>query len=433
MELYRINIKEDLTVDLITSLIERFQVYEMPRLQRLQDYYKGDSVIFQREMNDTSKPNNHTATPFAPFIVDTVQGYFLGKPITYSSNDEDFMIKLQTILDTNFETAHNIKVGKNASITGVAYELLYLNEEGQVKVGFLDPKEVFMVYDNSINTKPLAAIRFYYKTDYVLGEDFMHVEVYTDDTISFYREGKNGLDLVDVETHYFGGVPVIYYWNNDELQGDFEKIISLIDAYDKAVSDTSNNLEYFADSYLVIDDADLEPEDIINMKENRVIQTNNGAKPYWLVKSSDTIEVEEYKDRLKSDIFTMSHIPNPDNSSSSQSGESRKYDLFGLENSVSNKERLHKKSLEVRTKFITNILNIKGNNYDFTDINIGYTRNMPTNIAHITDMVSKLHGIVSHKTLLQQLPFVSDVAQELELIEAQDSLDMFPNFVKEEE
>ncbi|MBR4889762.1 MAG: phage portal protein [Clostridia bacterium] len=40
-------------------------------------------------MIDTSKPNNKIANSYASYITDTLVGYFLGKPVVYSSANEN--------------------------------------------------------------------------------------------------------------------------------------------------------------------------------------------------------------------------------------------------------------------------------------------------------------------------------------------------------
>lgn len=58
--------------------------------------------------------------------------------------------------------------------------------------------------------------------------------------------------LSDEEDCYFDDIPVNVYINNDELYGDFEKVISLIDAYDQSQSDTANDFELFTNCMLVV-------------------------------------------------------------------------------------------------------------------------------------------------------------------------------------
>lgn len=446
MEKYQINTIEELTPELVLALIDRFKLKEVKRLETLQDYYKAHSDIKKRQMADSSKPNNKLATPYASYISDTIQGYFQGKPVAYTSLDEDFVAEVQKIFNQNREHLLNTKVGKSMSITGVGYELMYMDEEKNIRFSYLDPKQVFMIFDTSIEERVLAAVRFYSNHNYITNEDVLKVEVFTDDAIHYYQMGKDGLEQeIDVETgtykqeeHFFKEVPVIQYKNNDEYMGDFEKVKDLIDAYDLGVSDTANNLEYFADSYLLLSgegmDA-LEPEDIAEMKEKRVMVLGANGKAEWLVKGTQNVEVEAYKDRLKEDIHNMSQVPNlnDDAFGTATSGESLKYKLFGLENLVSIKERNFKIGLEQRLKLITNILAVKGKTYDPTNITIAFTRNLPVNNTTLIDMIVKLAGIVSDKTLLAQIPFIEDVDKELKLIQDQSPTDNYSNVFEEDQ
>lgn len=429
MEQYRIDNVDLITNELIIALIDRYKTNEVPRLQKLQRYYLGNSDIRNRKMADSTKPNNKIANPFASMISDTVLGYFLGKPISYQSEDKDLMLKLQDVYDRNHEQSHNSKMGKQLSIKGVSYELLFMNEKNEIKFNQLDAETVFIIYDNSINPVPLMAVRFYDIHDYIKDTYTTKVETYTDDTIHYYVVGEEGLtEEGEPEPHYFGEVPVIRYSNNDETMGDYEKVIDLIDAYDLVVSDTQNNLEYFADSYLVLTGmAGTEPEDIAEMKENRVMLLDENGKAEWLIKSQENVEVEEFKNRLKEDIHNFSFVPNLNDEAfgTATSGESLKYKLFGLENSVSIKERNMAQGLESRIRLITTILNIKGGNHDYTEVTMDFQRNLPANTNNIADMVSKLLGVVSHETILTQIPFVDDPAAEMAKIASENKDSMY--------
>lgn len=430
MELYKVTGIDDITPELVLSLIKRYETAEVPRLKRLQNYYIGKSDIKNRVMNDTTKPNNKVANPYAAYIVDTVQGYFLGKPIAYSSKNESLMEKLQLVYDQNHEQAHNSRMGKQISITGIAFELMYVNETNGIKFAMLDPKEVFMIYDNSIEMKPLAAVRFYDVHDYVSDKAVRYVEVYTENQIRYYNVGEDSLSLTDEKTHYFKEVPVICYFNSDEGIGDFEKVIDLIDGYDKAVSDTLNNIEYFADAYLILTNMSAtDGTDIAQMKENRVMLLDDNGKAEWLTKTSANMELEETKKRLKEDIHSLSFVPNLSDQSfgNAASGEALKYKLFGLEVTVSNKERLFEKGIEKRIRLITNIFNIKGGQFSHTDIVMTFSRNLPSNILLIADAISKLVGIVSHETLLTMIG-IDDPADELSKIEAEKEDTLYENF-----
>ena len=98
---------------------------------------------------------------------------------------------------------------------------------------------------------------------------------------------------------------------------------------------------------------------------------------------------------------------------------------------MSKKESKWRKSIQRMLELITTIQNLKGMNFDYRDIRITFTRALPNNEAEIVDMVSKLNGIVSQKTLLSQLDFIEDPDKELELIAKEkqeyiDQLNIYP-------
>ena len=440
IEKYKVPSLDSITPELIYSLIQRYEMNEVPRLKRLKKYYVGQTDVKQRVMADKSKPNNKIASPFSAYIVDTTVGYWLGKPVVYQSQDEELMAKVQIVLDRNHEANHNTNLGKDLATTGIAYELIYLDNEKNIKLKRLNAESVFMIYDTTVEETPLMAVRFMSIEDYITNDTYTVVELYTDNYIIEGMVNGDSLALGEPEPHYFGRIPIIQYKNNDEMTGSFEKVIDLIDSYDLAVSDTSNNLEYFADAYLVLTGLEAtEAEDIQDMKESRVMVLAEGGKAEWLVKGQASVEVEAFKDRLKEDIFTLSQVPNLSDESfgNASSGVSLQYKLFGLENIVSITERNFTKSLEKRLMLITNIINLMGGNHDYTFITMSYTRNIPANLSNIADVITKLSGTVSKETLLSQIPFINDPVEELERMEKEqeDSLysDVFTQEKEEEE
>ena len=54
------------------------------------------------------------------------------------------------------------------------------------------------------------------------------------------------MKLIEEQAHNFNDVPIIIYQNNEEELGDFENVVSLIDEYDKLISDAANNQDYFS-------------------------------------------------------------------------------------------------------------------------------------------------------------------------------------------
>ena len=372
-------------------------------------------------MSDTSKPNNKIANAYASYITDTLVGYFIGEPITYTANDDVLLQDLQMILEHNDEADENAELAKNASIYGVAYEMLYLSEEdNMIRFKSLNPKEVIPIFDKTVEQNLLAVMRYYEDYDYVEDNTYTIVEVIDSTHVRRYKL-NTGLSLLEEYPHYFSMVPVAIFKNNEEESGDFERVISLIDAYDKMQSDSLNDFEYFVDAYLALYGFTADSEDVAQMKENRVLLMDEGTSAEWLIKQVNDAYVENMKNRLDKDIHKFAKCPNMSDQefASNASGVAIKFKLLGTENLVSIKERKFKRGLQQRFELMSMINNVLSEGFDWRGIDIIFTRNIPSNDTDIADMVNTLKDIVSEETLLAQIPFVEDVQTELEKLKAE--------------
>lgn len=383
-------------------------------------------------MSDPSKPNNKIANAYASYITDTLVGYFIGEPVTYTSNDNVLIQDLNMILEYNDEADENAELAKNASIYGVAYEMLYLSEEDKmIRFKSLNPKEVIPIFDKTVEQNLLAVMRYYEDYDYVEDNTYTIVEVIDSKMVRRYKL-DTGLSLLEEYPHYFSMVPVAIFKNNEDETGDFEHVISLIDAYDKMESDSLNDFEYFVDAYLALYGFTADAEDIAQMKENRVLLMDEGTSAEWLIKQTSDAYVENMKNRLDKDIHKFAKCPNMSDEefASNASGIAIKFKLLGTENLVSIKERKFKRGLQQRLELMSMINSVLREGFDWRAIDIVFTRNIPSNDTDIANMVNTLKDIVSEQTLLAQIPFVDDVQTELERVktEREENKELNPFF-----
>lgn len=383
-------------------------------------------------MKDKSKPNNKIANAYASYITDTLVGYFIGEPISYTSNDDNLIQDLSMIFEYNDEADENAELAKNASIYGVAYEMLYVSEEDKmIRFKSLNPKEIIPIFDKTVEQNLMAVIRYYDDYDVVADKTYTLVEVIDNAMIRRYKMDNSFL-LLEEYPHYFGMVPVAIFKNNEEERGDFESVISLIDAYDKMESDTLNDFEYFVDAYLALYGFTADDKDVADMKENRILLMDEGTKAEWLIKQTSDTYVENMKNRLDADIHKFTKCPNMSDKefASNASGVAIKFKLLGTENLVSIKERKFKRGLQQRLELMSMINSVLGEGFDWRAIDIIFTRNIPSNDADIANVVNALKDIVSDETLLAQIPFVEDVQDELERLkkEREESKELNPFF-----
>lgn len=391
------------------------------RILKLKAYYLGRHVILNKPQRSNNAPNNKVVANYCEYITDMSTGFFMGKPIAYTSasKNEEEVKALQNIFKYNDEAAHNLRLAEEASITGAAYEVLYMDEDAQIRFSAIPSEELMMVYDASLEEKVLCAIRLFrvYDPSGATYQDY--ADVYDKQYVTHYYYNSGQLvQIAEPELHYFDDVPVIEYLNNRKERGDFEGVITLVDAYNKAQSLTLDDMEDFTDAYLVLKGmGGTTGDDVAELRRNKVLSLDEGGGAEWLIKNLNDTYIENIKTRLQKDIHKFSSVPDMSDEAfaGNSTGVAIKYKLIGLEQIRSRKERGFKKGLQRRIELIAGMLKIKGSaDIDFRDIEITFTANLPANDVEQANIVKTLYGLVSQKRLLSLLPFVTDPVEELD-------------------
>lgn len=412
----QLNIPGEITPQLIQELIKEHKK-EINRLNQLDKYFMNKAPIKTRTLKDPTKPNNKLANNYARYITTMATGYFLGVPVQIRCKDEDFLTRLEAIYKFNDETDLNTTLATNNSKYGYSYELHYMDEQGINRIAAVDPREIIYITNNSLNNEPTMVIRYFeLPMDMNTKEKKYAVEVYTKEWI---RSGiLNGSSLIFTEDipHPFKDIPIIRYTNNDDEVGDYETVLDLIDAYDKAQSDTANDFEYFTDAYLKVSGVPMEKEQAAMLKEQRIFNfPDSDGDVSFVTKDINDTAVENYKKRIDKDIHKFSLVPNmtDENFVGNSSGVAMAYKLQGLEFLTGIKEQKFKKGLLRRVELLANVLSIRANKQMlFTEVDFIFTRNNPKNLVEIVETVTKLAGTISSETQLDLLPMV-DKDQEI--------------------
>nr|DAW12378.1 MAG TPA: PORTAL PROTEIN [Caudoviricetes sp.] len=417
--MYRTN-KEELSIEDIQKFIKKHKA-ESIRYIKLQKYYEGKHDILDHTSRD-GQPNNKIVNPYPRYITDMLVGYFVGQPISYTSKEEDGLLEdLQAIFDYSDEQEENLELAKICSIKGKAYELLYRDEDARIRFNEFGPDQMFVIYDMTISPSIKFAIRYY---DVDEGNDkITYAEVYDKEVCTLYKGKDSDLSLEQITPHTFKDVPVVEYVNNKEEQGDFEQVITLIDAYNKAQSNTLNDMDQFTDAYLIlVNMAGTDSDRIDELKRDRVMLLDDDGDAKWLIKEINDAWVENYKDRVRRDIHKFSYTPDMQDESfgNNLSGVSIRYKILAMEQIRSNKERKFKKGLQRRIELICNSLRLEKDIDLFTDINIKFANTLPQNIYELSQTIKNLSPYLSSETLLNQLPFVENAKEELEKKKAED-------------
>lgn len=414
--MYRLNANKLMTPTLISRYIERNRA-EVARRERLMRYYLGKSDILQKEYNDPTKVCNKIISPFANYITDVGTSYFIGSPVQYRSANVDFEEAYRGVCDYNDEAAENLNLAKYASICGSSYELIWLDDDNNLRFKALDPIRAIPIYDDTLEEELIYFIRYYEDEDIESGNVTTKIEVYSRDSIAYYEQVAGLITLVKTEPHNFHSVPIVIYKNNEEEQGDFETVLSLIDAYDQTLSGEIDDEQYFTDAYLVIQGAmATEADDIAKMKENRVLLLDNDAKAEWLIKNVNDNHQNNIKINIAENIHKFAGVPamTDENFAGTISGQALKFKLLGLENKTAKKEATFKKGIQRRIEIICEYLYLLGTSYDWREIEIIFTRNLPADITATADLITKVGHLLSEETQMSMLNLDIDYAAEQE-------------------
>ena len=426
--MYQVNKDTPLDAKLIKKAID-YNEKRRTRFDTLDDYYMGKQAITTREKVETLM-NNKLVTNHAKYITDMMVGYLLGNPVDYQVNDG---VNIQPVLDAyKRQTMENtdVEIAKECSIFGIKYEYVYADEEANPCSVTLDVRNTIMIYDDTLVHNELYAINYrpIYKNPEDKEPDHYDVIVATDKEIIKYELAGNGGSVkeIDREQHAFGAVPIIEYDNNKEYSGDFESVISLIDAYNLIQSDRVNDREQLVDAILCFYGMKFDADQMADLKEKRALSNiPTDGKVEYLTKAINEGDVDVLRKTIEKDIHKISMVPDMSDEkfAGDSSGVAIRYKLLAFEQAVKNKERFFEKGLMKRFSLYSHFLSVKSKMTEVTkeDVDAVFKRNLPSNDYETSQMIVNLDGIVDRELLASQLSFVKDASETVEIAEKEDS------------
>lgn len=408
-----------ITTEFLADVISQFKAQYLPKLNQYYNYYMGKQEILRKTSAAEWKPNNRIVSNYPAYITDSYTGYLTGIDITYSSEDD--IEEIQNILNYNDVATEDSNFLKNALIYGKAFELCYIDEDGQQRFRYLDPRQCIDIYYNDLS-QDLAAVVRWYAADNISMNPSYFVELYTDAGTTIYKSDSSlaTFQLVEEKPNFYNQVPITIFKLNEEEISIFDRIISLQDAYNELLSASLDDYEAFANAYLVLEGMDTDEETVKMMKQNRVMVIPQGGSASYLVKDVKTQQTQDLLQLIDEKIHTISNCPDfTDTAFGTASGIAMKMKLLGFENAASSIEKRMMMALQRRIELICSILHLVGGEDVWRDIDIIFTRNLPTDSSEIINEVNGLRGLVSDRTLIAQIPFITDIDAEMELVAEQ--------------
>lgn len=296
--------------------------------------------------------------------------------------------------------------------------MYYVDEIGNIGITYLSPMDAFMIYDDSVLRRERFFVRLYVDSNQVI-----HGSISDKVRIRwFVIKGKLIWEEED-KIHGFDGVPATEYVENEERMGIFEPVITMIDAYNKAISEKANDVDYFADAYLKVLGSKLDNDDVKHIRDDRIINFEGDIERLvveFLQKPDGDTTQEHLIDRLEKLIFQISMVANiSDENFGTSSGIAMKYKLQAMSNLGKTKERKFTSGMNRRYRLIFSnpVSGMKKD--DWVKIHPHFTPNFPANVQEESEIARNLDGIVSQETQLGVLSIVDNVQDEIKKLDSE--------------
>lgn len=420
--LFRMSSEADVTAEIVEKFLKKNLTLTNSRYDKLGNAYRNDYEIFHLRKKAAHKPDNRIAVNFAKYITDTMNGFFMGIPVKITAEDERIQKAVDFFNAFNDVDDHNAELSKICSIYGRAYEMYFVDEDGNVGMQATAPDESFIIYDNSILNRTKAYVRYYKDTD----DNLIKGSVSDNSVVRYFNFDGSRVRFVDEEKiHGFDGVPAVEYIENKERMGIYESAMSQINAFNKAISEKANDVDYFADAYMKILGPRLDEREKQFIRDNRIINFEgyeNITVDFMAKPNADTTQ-ENLINRLERLIFITSMVANvSDEQFGTASGIALKYRMLSMNNLAQMKERKFTAGFNKRYKLVFSNPILQMAKDDWLKISYQFTRNYPVNLADEADTAGKLSGITSKRTQLSVISAVKSVDDELEQIQNEQDL-----------
>ena len=366
----------------------------------LWQYYRGNQPILNRIKEVRPEINNKIVENRAFQIVSFKSGYLLGEPLQYVAKGQeegltDAINQLNAYTEAEGKAAKDKKLSDWFHICGTAYRMVLPDEDGEeddapFEIYTLDPRNVFVVYNNGLGNKPILGVK------YVTNEQ--GVTTYSCYSKYEYFEVVEGKITVH-EPHILGDIPIIEYPLNIARLGAFELVIGLLDAINLTASNRVDGVEQFIQALMLFHNVDITGDDFNSLREQgaikyRDIDPQMKAEVDYLVSNLNQAETQVLVDSMYNTVLTICGMPNRNGGySTSDTGSAviMRDGWSDAEARAKDSELMFKESEYSFLKLILNISHVlTGMNLKPHNVDIRFTRRNYENIyqkAQVLDIL----------------------------------------------
>lgn len=438
------------TIPLIIRDLIKSNSADKLRMKTLWSEYLGNVPIkSSAKSTNPARPDNRLAHDFRGTIVQQIVGYMFGNPVQITLSEDatnnytEAEKLLSNFLKRNYYEKLDSELETYLAVCGKGFRLLYYadvvdylgNQNVEVIMKNIKPFEALVITDSTTDEPQYGMVYYQVEINNGAQKTFRYkVEFYDETNVYYFMEDSNGNYIADdtygeaVQQHGFTVMPLVVFDNNTLKTGDFEKVRTLIDAYDRVVSFGVNDSESYAMAYLLFYGVEPTSQQISDARvtgafyvpRDNDANANNEIK--FLTKELNTTNLNDLTKLLNNDIFRFSACVDYSDEAfgGNQSGEARKYKLIPLETKSQEKQRLFQYGYQYIFKVVSSFWKqLKGVAVDYSSIDFTFTRSLPLDVS-INDIIAlQQAGIISTETAIEKLPFIDDSEAEYKKVTAE--------------
>lgn len=403
------------------------EVHSIENQQRIQDiiskkeYLNGKHKILQRE---PYKYNGKVFYPrkivlqYAKTLLNFQKSYLLTNPVTLTGNEEVVKTLNEVIRKGKYNRTNMCILDKILKYGNVA-EYVYV-ENGIIKSKIIDPSQSYPVYDHENNL--IAFIQAY------MFDGIHYYTVYEHDVVTEYNNAGGTINMIG---RYFNasGLPIIYRSENEmsdvEGRSELDDWIEILDSMEDLISKYTDSFYKFMNPVPVVTGQQLKGEGLPSDVIGGGIVLDDGSDFKMVGNELDYKSFETVYKTLLQALLDVSSTPavslnKTDVSNLSEVSIKLLFSLANVKASIN--EQYMREGIEQRHEKFRKLLEYQGirfNDSDWDTLGMVFRYNTPSNDKEIIENLRELRkiGAISLESLLEQSPYITDIASELERLQ----------------
>lgn len=380
-----------------------------PERQRLYDYYRGEQSVDKGE-TVRGRPNNRLRAPFPRYITEVHTGYFLGISPTLAYGDAAAGAHYAALSRTLGLPHLYFDIGRDMSVCGIGFALVWAERSG-VRVCRCDPCDCFAIRSSEAGSPLLATVRLFAGRE---GE--LRGVLYTPELLVSFVWSGGGVTLGTAEKNLLHTIPLLPFYNNCQGTGDFEMVTGLVDAYNLLLSGAMDDMQSVANAFLALYGMQgTTQKDIEQANRTRILALSEGGRAEFVVKNLNHEALGQLEINLRRSILQLSMTPDlcDEHFAGNSSGVALQYKLWGIEQVRAAKERTFTDGMGTLLAALTAGERLLGCGVDLCGGEMTFYKNLPQDYAALVSTLLSLSPLLSKRTILENLPWVADVQEEL--------------------